>query len=182
MKPKQMIEANLPLRLRLMGVRMTALQSMDERKGGITKVRTATGAETRRVAGSHGPSCVDARHGRALQYLRPANDAPVAELAHAPPAGGDDVQDAQCPVCNRALGRVSNTALNRHIDECLNRGALADDPEPKTGQKRPPPAEQHRPSPARRAAGPPTDARGTATPPSRTLKDFFRPPPAAPSS
>jgi len=49
MNPNQMIEANLPLRLRLMGVRMTALQSMDECKGGITKVRNATGAEARHV-------------------------------------------------------------------------------------------------------------------------------------
>jgi len=49
MYPNQMIEANLPLRLRLMGVRMTALQSMDERKGGITKVRTATGTDSRHV-------------------------------------------------------------------------------------------------------------------------------------
>jgi len=141
----QLLQAELPVSLRLMGLRMNSLASRNQEHGIERFIKT---------------------------------DANPDKLAAAAAAVEEEpLVDASCPVCGRPLGRITNTALNRHVDLCLNNSALFE-----SVKKRPSSdsSSSSSPAPKRQAVTPSSTALSSASSPDGpssnqrgTLLDFF---------
>ncbi|KAJ3365646.1 hypothetical protein GGF32_008779 [Allomyces javanicus] len=108
--------------LRLLGVRVSDLMDREvlERRG-IARFLIRPGAET----GTARPAQSTVESGKGEAWLDGAT-AGASSSADTPPGGREPVDEAVCPVCHIVPfpAGMAETAMVRHIDECLNLAAL----------------------------------------------------------
>lgn len=122
---KELLEKEFPLKIRLLGIRMTHLKDLQGPQGGLDKVSRSdkpreqpdlTGlqflAESKRPRATSETASMDDGHQRA------STESPRKKLRKNLTHGLKD--PVVCPVCNTNLkSGTTNIELNRHIDKCL---------------------------------------------------------------
>ncbi|BEJ16343.1 hypothetical protein CspHIS471_0509480 [Cutaneotrichosporon sp. HIS471] len=137
-----LIRKEFPLRIRLLGIRMSSLKDLTLPDTGI---RNFLKPETPEASGSHVvPNITEDDE----------DDEPILTGSRSPVAL-DPNPDAGpvCPICNRHLGpETSNADLNEHIDMCLNQDAFAEIADAVPSSAKRPAASDSRPGKKRKAS------------------------------
>ncbi|KAI9639378.1 uncharacterized protein MKK02DRAFT_35023 [Dioszegia hungarica] len=113
---QELLRRELPLRIRLLGIRMSTLKDLTvPESDGIQKFFAKTSAKTREPT----PEPID--------LSLEDDDDELEEGDFVPPVTKDHLLGPVCPICGKALGPgTSNQDLNEHIDWCLNKDAIGE--------------------------------------------------------
>ncbi|BEI85493.1 hypothetical protein CcaverHIS002_0508940 [Cutaneotrichosporon cavernicola] len=137
-----LIRKEFPLRIRLLGIRMSSLKDLTLPDTGI---RSFLKPETPEASASHVVPNITEDDEDDEPSLT-GGRSPVA-LDPNPDAG------PVCPICNRHLGpETSNADLNEHIDMCLNQDAFAEMADTAPSSAKRPAASDSRPGKKRKAS------------------------------
>ncbi|CDH50289.1 dna-directed polymerase kappa [Lichtheimia corymbifera JMRC:FSU:9682] len=105
---KELLEKEMPLSLRLMGVKLSSLERIGN-DGSVEKFFRQIPAKRLRE---------EKEEEEKEEEDRSSPDKTEPEASHSSPT--EQQEKVECPICNRSL-QLDNAAFNRHVDECLNR-------------------------------------------------------------
>uniref|UniRef100_A0AAY4BJN9 DNA polymerase kappa n=1 Tax=Denticeps clupeoides TaxID=299321 RepID=A0AAY4BJN9_9TELE len=98
-----------PLRLRLMGVRVSGFASVDEKRPQQRSIMGFLQLQQAELAGGGAKDFTSLHTDSVLTHSPPCTSAPVSLMPH----------PLTCPVCFKDMETSDLTAFNMHIDECL---------------------------------------------------------------